>query len=93
MIHAHNPQCTTWRREGDRRVGGWGVDMFICGGYEFPVTTEKVRSITDLYPHNYDHHQTTVAITNGERTQDITKDWGGGNRDTLCCTNVIHFNA
>lgn len=38
----------------------------------------KGKSITDLYPHNYDHHQTTLAITNGERTQDITKDWGGG---------------
>lgn len=73
--------------EGDRRRG----DMFICGGYEFPAITEG-KSITDLYLHSYNQHQTTLAITNGERTQDITEDWGGGNRNTLCCTNVIHFN-
>lgn len=80
--------------------------ILLCGENEFPVTTEKGKRITDLYPHNYDHHQTTLAITNGggERTQNITKDWkegegggggrvGGRNRNTLCCTNVIHFNA
>lgn len=66
--------------------------MFICGEYEFPVTTEKVEE-HHKSGSNYDHHQTTIASTNGERTQDITRDWGGGNRDTLGCTNVIHFNA
>lgn len=36
---------------GEREIdvgGGGGGDMFICGGYEFPVTTEKGKSITDL---------------------------------------------
>lgn len=81
--------------------------MFVCGdgGEEgvmnFQSPTEKAGASQNLYPHNYDHHQTTLATTNGERTQDITRRTGGEevgwrwgvNRDTLCCTNVIHFNA
>lgn len=57
--------------ERGRSTWGWGRwvggEMFIllCGENEFPVTTEKGKRITDLYPHNYDHHQTTLAITNG----------------------------
>lgn len=76
--------------------------ILLCGENEFPVTTEKGKRITDLYPHNYDHHQTTLAITNGgeEDTKhneglEGGRGWGvvGRNRNTLCCTNVIHFNA
>lgn len=95
-------------QHGGEKGGGIDVwregrgDMFVCGdgGEEgimnFQSPTEKAGASQNLYPHNYDHHQ-TLATTNGERTQDITRRWGwrwggGVNRDTLCCTNVIHFN-
>lgn len=57
--------------------------MFVCGdgGEEgvmnFQSPTEKAGASQNLYPHNYDHHQTTLATTNGERTQDITRRTGG----------------
>lgn len=61
---------------GEIDVGG--RDMFICREYEFVVSTEKVRGSQICIGTTYEHHQTTLAITNGERTQDKTKDWGGG---------------
>lgn len=72
--------------------GGVGV-----GEHEFPVTTEKVReSQIRMRTTTTSTRQHCLSQTaRGHKTERGTGGGEGGrvNRNTLCCTNVIHFNA
>lgn len=63
-------------RETDVREGG-GTCLY-AGDMNFQAPHKRYEHHRSVSAQLYDHHQTTLAITNGERTQDITKDWGVG---------------
>ena len=80
MRITHNIQHGGEREIDSGECGG--RHTYMQGDMNFQSPQQRHKSITDLYPHNCTSttRQHSSYTTHGERTQDITEDWGGGGR-------------